>query len=105
MAERPDRYLTCQDLAEILRVKPKTIQNRLAMVSERPELLPARSYPPGVHGARWSPRVVAEWQARYDPETPFASPAKRRPGRPTKAEQIRTRLAQNGAKVTGIGGS
>lgn len=105
---KPERWLTCKDLADILDVEVKTIQNRLSLLktkkdSVRPDLLPPRSYPPGVHGARWAPRVVAEWQERYNPP-PANDTAPRRPGRPTKAEQVARRVSQSVANVSGVAG-
>lgn len=91
---KPEPYLTAADLAEILRVSPKTIQNRLA---EHPDTLPPRSSLPGTKGALWRVQVVNAWLNQYDPPSLTEATSKRRVGRPTKAEQVRTRLAQSGA--------
>ncbi len=85
----PDmRWLTVADLAVILGLKRQTIYNRLCTC---PETLPPVTRLPTFRGPRWSPRVVREWQGRYDP--PSVPPERRHPGRPTKAEQIARRNA------------
>ena len=80
-------WLTVADLAVILGLKRQTIYNRL---SSCPETLPPATRVPKLRGPRWSPRVVQEWQARYDPSGLPDVP--RRSGRPTKAEEVARRL-------------
>lgn len=80
------RWLTVSDLAVILGLKPQTIYNRL---SACPETLPPVTRVPTLRGPRWSPRIVREWQSKYDPQQLPAFHS--RPGRPTKAEQIARR--------------
>lgn len=96
MSERPDQYLTCEDLAEILRLNVKTIYNRLSLIKNNKakglELLPRPSKLPGVAGPRWTPHSVTRWQQQYDPQD---VEEKRRPGRPTKADTIARRLSQS----------
>lgn len=83
----PDmRWLTVADLAVILGLKRQTIYNRLCTC---PETLPPVTRLPTFRGPRWSPRVVREWQARFDPLEFVEQRA--RIGRPTKAEQIARR--------------
>ncbi len=83
-------WLTVADLAVILGLKKQTIYNRL---SSCPETLPPPTRVPMLRGPRWSPRVVQEWQAQYDPVGLLDNPP--RPGRPTKAEEIARRLKGN----------
>jgi hypothetical protein len=96
MADSPQRYLTSEDLADILQLSVKTIYNRVSLIKNHKarglDLLPTISSLPGTAGPRWTPRAVAQWQAKYDRED--AEP-KRRPGRPTKAETIARRLSQS----------
>ncbi len=80
------RWLTVADLAVIFGLKPQTIYNRLCIC---PESLPPVTRIPKLRGPRWSPRVVREWQAKYDPPGIGGSPPRR--GRPTKAETIARR--------------
>jgi len=81
------RWLTVADLAVILGLRPQTIYNRM---STCPETLPPATRIPGFRGPRWSPRIVREWQAKYDPRD-LEENLPRRPGRPTKAEMIERR--------------
>ncbi|MBC7907970.1 MAG: DNA-binding protein [Rhodospirillaceae bacterium] len=83
------KWLTVKDLAEILRLKPQTIYNRLCT---QPDSLPPATRVPGFRGLRWSMRMVREWQAQFEPVELLEAP--RRPGRPTKADMVaRRRLA------------
>jgi hypothetical protein len=79
------KWLTVADLAAILGLKPQTVYNRL---SACPETLPPVTRVPSLRGPRWSPRIVRDWQAMYDP--PAFEP-KHRPGRPTKIESVARR--------------
>lgn len=89
------KWLTVADLAEILRLKPQTIYNRLC---RQPDTLPPATRVPGFRGPRWSLKIVRDWQAQYEPVELIEMP-RRRPGRPTKAEQVaRRRLAAALAK-------
>ena len=90
------RWLTVADLAAVLGLKPQTVYNRLCTC---PDTLPPATRIPSFRGPRWSPRVVREWQAIYDPHAPVASLAPpRRRGRPTKVETI-ARRAQDARLV------
>jgi predicted DNA-binding transcriptional regulator AlpA len=84
------RWLTVADIASILGVSRQTIYNR---VSQSPESLPPITWVPGLRGPRWSPRIVREWQALFDPAGLTVAP--RRGGRPTKAESIARRRLLN----------
>jgi len=77
------RWLTVTELAAILGLRPQTIYNRM---STCPETLPPATRIPGFRGPRWSPRLVREWQAKFDPLDLGEPP--RRSGRPTKSESI-----------------
>lgn len=81
------RWLTVADLAAILGLRRQTIYNRM---STCPETLPPATRVPGLRGPRWSPRLVREWQAKYDP--PDLGEPPRRRGRPTKSESIARRI-------------
>ncbi|WP_146214645.1 helix-turn-helix domain-containing protein [Azospirillum thermophilum] len=83
-------WLTVADLAVILGLKKQTIYNRL---SSSPETLPPATRVPKLRGPRWSLRIVQEWQARFDPSERSGVP--RRPGRPTKAEEVARRLKKS----------
>jgi predicted DNA-binding transcriptional regulator AlpA len=85
------RWLTVADLAAILGLRPQTIYNRM---STCPDTLPPATHVPGLRGPRWSPRLVREWQAKYDPPN-LGEPPRRR-GRPTKAEMVARRAQATG---------
>jgi predicted DNA-binding transcriptional regulator AlpA len=88
------KWLNVADLADLLRLKKRTIYNRL---SAKPNTLPPATRVPKLRGPRWSVRVVKEWQAQYDPVSVAAAPTHR--GRPTKTETIaRRRLSEHLAR-------
>lgn len=77
-----DNLLTMADLAVVLKVSPKTLQNR------RPEDLPPAIILPGTKKVRrWRERDVVQWLARL-PSTgvPACDPeqTRPRPGRPRR---------------------
>jgi hypothetical protein len=82
-----ERWLTTADLAVILCISTKRVQN---MLSENPEQLPPRSNTPGLRGSRFAAHIVAQWQSKRDPATCEPN-GKKKIGRPTKAEQIKRR--------------
>lgn len=102
MTARPEPYMTAEDLADFLHISKRTIENRISLIKRDPggkhaELLPPASRVPGVKGPRWAPHVVQIWASKFDP---IPAEEKRRPGRPTKLEEIAKRLSQNVAKVS-----
>ena len=83
------QLMRIRDLAEKLRLGPKALYVRL---QNDPSSLPPRFRLPGTNLLLWHPKVVKGWMDQQAglPE-PTAGPPpveKRRPGRPTKAEQI-----------------
>ncbi len=80
-----EKLLTPAELAQLLGVAVQTIYNRLHE---------GRPLPPCVRIGRL-PRFtdVEAWLAALPMQNQPASPTKRRPGRPTKAEQIARRNA------------
>lgn len=81
-----DRLLTIADLADVLRLSPKTIKNR------RPEDLPKAVRLSGHRGRRWRESDVRAWLASL-PSTQGAQPQSNaeprssRPGPKRKVEQ------------------
>lgn len=71
-------------LADMLGLKPTTVET---LRSRDPSRLPPSYCPPGSRAARYVVSEVIEW-LRLHPEQRSPRPVKkRRPGRPTKAEQ------------------
>lgn len=75
-----DELLTIQDLARVLRISPKTLQNR------QPEQLPPAIILPGTKmSRRWRQRDVARWLAELPASLPVEPDVpRRRPGRPRR---------------------
>jgi predicted DNA-binding transcriptional regulator AlpA len=80
--------LDVSDLAKILKTSRKSIYVRS---SQNPGELPPRIKLPGSRVLRWHPQVVRRWleeQAGITQPVEFSPPPKRRPGRPTKEEEL-----------------
>ncbi len=90
--------LSIGDLGGVLGLGPKAIYKRL---QENPDLLPPRIILPGSNLHRWHPEVVRRWlderAGLVESTSPPPYPTRRRPGRPTKKEQIE-RARQGGAQ-------
>ncbi len=83
------RLLTQEDLARLLRVSVKTIQNRQYL---HPETLPPSLYLPGCRGPRYLQADVLAWleNARVVPAKP--EPVQKKVGRPRIVDQRRRRV-------------
>jgi len=84
------QLLTVTELAEFLRVAPRTIYNRMYRC---PETLPPAIYLKGFRGPRWVAERVFQWTVSPMSALPQPSKRRRRVGRPTKAEGISRRIA------------
>lgn len=83
--------LDVSDLSKILKIGMKSIYVKS---SQSPQDLPPRIKLPGSRTLRWHPTVVKKWldeqSGLSEPTVAITTPTpkKRRPGRPTKEEQI-----------------
>lgn len=81
--------LSLEDLGRILGLGKKAIYQRTCL---HPEELPPRFIIPGSRFLRWHPTVVRKWMEERSGMSEFSAPSsseKRRPGRPSKIEQMR----------------
>lgn len=80
--------LSVVDLAQILGLSVKSIYSKIAY---HPNELPPRIRIPGSRLNKWHPEVVSRWLNELAGLIPPIEPPpaqKRRPGRPTKKEQV-----------------
>lgn len=95
-------------LGRIMRKKPSTI---MADRCRAPHRVPPACTPPDTRQPLWVVADVLEWLRRFrqpeapPPARPVAPPPPRRRGRPTKAEQVARRLAEEAAAKARQGGA
>lgn len=91
--------LSPEDICKVLGYGLKSIYYRSCY---KPDTLPPRFPLPDSSLLRWHPEVVRRWiderAGLIAPTNPPPSPPRRRPGRPTKAEQIERDRMRGGAK-------
>ncbi len=90
---RPLHLLNQADLADLLQISKKTLQN---IHSSTPHLLPKAVSIPGARGPRWTPKSVQDWldaRPAYT-TTPVQAPTHRKVGRP----RIALAAVKGGAK-------
>lgn len=91
--ERHFRLLTQADLADLLSISTKTLQN---VYSRTPHLLPLAVVVPGARGPRWTTDAVQAWLDSRPAHTskPAPAPLQRKVGRP----RIALAAVKGGAK-------
>ena len=84
---QPLQLLNQNDLADILSVSKKTLQN---LFSSKPHLLPRAISVPGSRGPRWTIQAVQDWlDSRPAYTTPVQTPTRRKVGRPRIALAVK----------------